>query len=85
MSKRKSPKYKKAMDLLSLLQYKLFGEIFHIVPSSTWKTTVDWGGHLTPAESRASIGSLEYTETVNNLRPYMFCSSNWIREKKLKI
>lgn len=85
LAKTKSVKYKKALEYLSLLYYKFTGEMLIIQPSPSWNLTVDWGGHLTPSEYRASIGNLEYTETVNVLRPYMFCSSNWIREKKIKL
>lgn len=85
ISKTKSTKYKKALEYLSLLYYKITGENIIIPSLSSWKLSVDWGGHLTPSELRASFGNLDYIETVNVMRPYMFCSSNWIKEKKIKL
>jgi len=85
ISKTKSSKYKKALEYLSLMYYRISGDMIIIPSAPTWKLSVDWGGHLTPVEYRASIGHLEYNETLNVLRPYMFCSSNWIREKKIKL
>lgn len=84
ISKTKSPKYKKALTLLTLLYLKLVGVVITIPAAASWKLTTDWGGHMSPHEFRASTGLLEYTETVNTLRPYMFCSSNWIREKRVR-
>jgi hypothetical protein len=85
ISKTKSSKYKKSLEYLSLLYFKINGEIAIIQSSPNWKLTSDWGGHLSSNEYRASIGTIEYLETTNVLRPYMFCSSNWIREKKIKL
>ena len=84
ISRTGSPKYKKSLTLLTLLYLKLTGEVSSIPVAGTWKLTMDWGGHMTPQEYRASSGMLEYKETVNTRRPYMFCSSNWIREKRVK-
>jgi len=84
ISMTKSPKYKRALTLLTLLYLKIFGVLIKIPTAGTWKLTADWGGHMTPHEFRASTGLLEYTETINTKRPYMFCSSGWIREKRVK-
>jgi hypothetical protein len=84
LSRTKSPKYKKSLTLLTLLYSKLTGELAVIPRSGTWKTTTEWGGHMTPQEYRASIGPLEYTETVNVRRPYMFSTSQYIQERRLK-
>lgn len=85
LAKTKSAKYKKALEYLSLLYYKITGESVIIPSLSSWKLSLDWGGHLTPTELRASVGNLDYNETVNVMRPYMFCSSNWIKERKIKL
>lgn len=84
LSRTKSPKYKKSLTLLSLLYCKLMGELAVIPRSGTWKTTTEWGGHMSPQEYRASIGPLEYTETINVRRPYMFSTSQYIQERRLK-
>lgn len=84
LSRTKSPKYKKALGLLSLMYFKLTGNISVIPHAGSWKITKDWGGHLTPQEYRASVGSLEYTETTNIRRPYMFCTSQYIQERRIK-
>lgn len=84
ISKTKTPKYKRSLTLLTLLYLKLMGTVAKIPVAGTWKLTTDWGGHMTPHEFRYSTGILEYKETVNVRRPFMFCSSNWIRENRLK-
>ena len=84
LSRTTSPKYKKSLTLLTLLYLKLVGVICTIPTAGSWKLTTDWGGHMSPPEYRSTTGLLEYTETVNIRRPYMFCSSNWIREKRIK-
>jgi len=40
---------------------------------------------LTILEFRATFGKIEYLETVNTRRPYMYCSSQYIAEKKIKM
>jgi hypothetical protein len=83
IARTKSATYRKALTLLTLLYFKLIGTLEKIPIAGTWKLTTDWGGHMSPLEFRASNGILEYTETVNTKRPYMFCSSNLIKEKRL--
>lgn len=56
---------------------------FPAAPS--WKLLKDYGGHLTIEEWRSTFGKLEYDPTVNSRRPYMFCSSQYISEKKIKL
>jgi hypothetical protein len=84
ISRTKSSTYRKSLTLLTLLYLKLVGNIETIPIAGTWKLTTEWGGHMSPTEYRSSNGLLEYTETVNTKRPYMFCSSNLIKEKRLK-
>lgn len=58
----------------------------HDFPTApTWKLLKDYGGHLTIEEWRSTFGKLEYDATVNTRRPYMFCSSQYISEKKIKL
>jgi len=83
LSRTKSPKYKKSLTHLTLLYKKIFGMITTIPAAPSWKLTEDWGGHLSPQEYRASTGMLEYVETINVKRPYMFCSSTLVRERRL--
>jgi hypothetical protein len=85
LNQRNSTKYKEAAALLSLLFYTLYKRKDELPAAPSWKTLKDYGGHLTIQEFRASFGKLEYEETVNNRRPYMFCSSQYISEKRLKL
>lgn len=98
LTQRSNVKYKDSLTLLSLM-YTIFHRIpakaptevkssvidqisFSVAPS--WKILSDHGGHLTIEEYRASFGILEFQETVNTKRPYMFCSSQYISEMKIK-
>lgn len=85
LSRTKSPKYKRALTLLTLLYLKLMGKITIIPTAGTWKVLYEWGGHLTPQEYRASTGLLEYIETVNVRRPYMYSTSAYVQEKRLRV
>ena len=85
LSQNLNSRYKESTTLLSLLYIKLTGStITHIPPSPSWKVLVEYGGHLTIKEYRATFGKLEYTETVSVRRPYMFCSSKYIEERRIK-
>jgi hypothetical protein len=85
LSQRNNVKYKESPGLLSLLLYILYRskDIIPVAPS--WKLLKEYGGHLTIQEFRSSFGKLEYEETVNSRKPYMFCSSQYIAEKRLKL
>jgi hypothetical protein len=86
-------KYKESITLLYLLFSILHSsdkkqanrkiEEFPVAPS--WKLLKDYGGHLTIEEWRSTFGKLEYDLTINSRRPYMFCSSQYISEKKIKL
>jgi len=78
-------KYKESLALLSLLLIKLYGKIVEIPTAPSWKIIKEYGGHLTIEEYRATFGKLEYTLTVNMRRPYMFCSSSYIEESRIKL
>jgi hypothetical protein len=85
LSQRNNMRYKDSASLLSLLLYVMYGirDIIPVAPS--WKNLKEYGGHLSIQEFRSSFGKLEYNETVNTRRPYMFCSSHYIKEKHLKL
>lgn len=85
-----NPRYKDSLTLLSLM-FSIFHEIpddsedadFDAAPS--WKLLKDYGGHLTYQEFRSSFGKLKYDVTVNTQRPYLYSSSQYIAEKKIKM
>ena len=56
---------------------------FPAAPS--WRLLKEYGGHLTIEEFRATFGKLEYELTVNTRRPYMYSSSQYVSEKKIKL
>lgn len=85
IARTKSIKYAKALTLLTLLYSKLVGDIAVIPVAPSWKVLIEWGGHLTPQEYRSSMGLLEYIETVNTKRPYMYPSSAYIQEIRVKV
>ncbi len=90
-----SAKYKESITLLSLLFSILHGiqSVFSVsgnpeidFPAApSWKLLREYGGHLTIEEYRATFGKLEYFVTVNVRRPYMYSSSQYIAEKKIKL
>ena len=85
LSQRNSVKYKDSAVLLS----RMF-EIFHGIKANyptapSWKILKEYGGHLTVQEYRATFGKLEYVSTVNVRRPYMFSSSQYLAEKRIKM
>lgn len=85
LSQNLNSRYKESNTLLSLLYLKLTGNsISHIPPAPSWKILIEYGGHLTIKEYRATFGKLEYTESVSVRRPYMFCSSKYIEERRIK-
>lgn len=85
LSHNLNSRYKESSTLLSLLYLKLTGSsISYIPPAPSWKVLIEYGGHLNIKEYRATFGKLEYTETVSIRRPYMFCSSKYIEERRIK-
>jgi len=85
MSKGDRSRYKDSLTLLSLLYEKLFGHKQIIPKAGDYKNLKDYGGHLTLEDYRNSFGILRYDETCNLRRPYMFSSSVYIKETKIKI
>ncbi len=84
-SRSRTSRYRESQTLLTLLYEKLFGEKITIPRAPSWKMTTDYGGHLTPEEFRSTFGRLEYDETVNIRRPYMFASSGYIQETRVRL
>jgi hypothetical protein len=78
-------KYKDSATLLTLLYLKIYGSSPTFPCAPTWKILKDYGGHLNISEFRSSFGRLEYEPTVNTRRPYMYSSSQYISEKKIKL
>jgi hypothetical protein len=86
ISQRGNIKYKESSSLLSLLFITFYGsqKSLPTITAPSWKLLKEYGGHLSIQEFRSSFGQLEYQETVNVRRPYMFSSSQYISEHKLK-
>lgn len=85
LTQRSNIKYKDSAALLSLLLNVLYKRRDIILAAPSWKLLKEYGGHLTIQEFRSTFGKLEYDETINTRRPYMFCSSQYISEKRLKL
>jgi len=81
--KNSGGRYQESCTLLMLLQYKIFGVTYEIPTAGTWKVLEDWCGHLTNEEYMQTLGKLAYEETSNIRRPYMYCSSAYIKEIKI--
>ena len=85
LNQRNSSKYKESATLLTLLFYIFYNKVADFDPAPSWKLLKDYGGHLTIQEFRSTFGKLAYDETVNIRRPFMFCSSQYIAERKIKL
>lgn len=85
IGRTQSSRYKESLTLLTLLYQKIFGEIIIIPPAPSWKLLSAYGGHLTPSEFRESASILEYKETVNIRRPFMYSTGEYILEKKIRV
>lgn len=84
-SRGSNVKYKDSSSLLSLLYRTFYKREPDFPEAPSWKLLKDYGGHYTIDEFRASFGQLEFSETVNIRRPYMFCTSQYIAEKRIKL
>lgn len=84
LSRSKSSKYKSSLTLLTLLRFKITGEISIIpLPSGSWKDTIEYGGFMSPAKLREDSGTLTYEEISANVEgPFMFPRSCYIRQKE---
>jgi hypothetical protein len=77
--------YKNSMALLSLMHLLAYGTVVNIpYAPDAQKTLKMFGGHLTIEKYREGFGVLEYTETCNWRRPYLFCSARYIEERKVR-
>jgi hypothetical protein len=79
------PKYRKALTYLSTLHLRLTGKLSVIPRGKSWRLGIEWGGHMTARQQRASVGLLDYIETINVERPYMFCTGQLIQEHRVKV
>lgn len=82
---KKKPSTLKKPALDAPIKRDTDAEDIHFPAAPSWKLLKDYGGHLTIDEWRSTFGKLEYDLTVNVRRPYMFCSSQYISEKKIKL
>jgi len=82
-----SHKYKNSLSYMTLMYKKIHGitGVPPIIPSAGPLSILEkYGGHMTIEEYRSSFGILEYNETVNIRRPYMFSCSAYIEEIKVQ-
>lgn len=85
ISQGTSALYKESLTLLTLLCKILYNTdpLSSPIPvAPSWKLLKEYGGHLTINQFRSSFSRIEYRETVNVRRPYMYCSSKYISETK---
>jgi hypothetical protein len=82
---KNSLKYNESSTLLSLLFHKLSGKPPNFPKAPLWKTLKDYGGHLSIFEFRETFGRIEYSPSINTRRPYMYCTSEYIKEKRVKL
>jgi hypothetical protein len=75
-------RYQKSVTLLSLLYFRLYGEIININSAPSWKVIDKWGGHLSIEEFRDSFCKVTYIITPNIKRPFMFSCGALIEEKQ---
>lgn len=83
----KSYKYHKSLSYLTLMYKKMYNTQIissNIPRAHPIEVLRDYGGHLTIQEYRESFGMINYEETPNVRRPYMYSSSDYIEETKVK-
>ena len=79
--RRDESKYSNAWTLLPLLYTKLTNRLtIPISDAPHWKMLKDYGGHLLIDEFRKAFGKLDYIETSNLRRPYMYTCSAIVQE-----
>lgn len=84
IEQRQDVKYKDSLGLLGQLYTALYDKRPEYPIAPSWKLIDTWGGHLTIQQYRASFTRVEYEETINIRRPYIFCSSQYLAERKIK-
>ena len=78
-------KYHQSLTLLLLLYSKLTNRTTNAIPGAPhWKLLKAYGGHLTIDEFRQTFGKLEYVQTPNIKRPYMYTCSSIVQEQSTK-
>ncbi len=83
---RSDIKYRESLTLLLLLYFKLTNRTTHTIPEAPhWKLLKAYGGHLTTDEFRQTFGKLEYIQTPNIKRPYMYTCSAIVQEYPINI
>ena len=77
-------KYRESLTLLLLLYSKLTNHTTNTIPEAPhWKLLKAYGGHLTIDEFRQTFGKLEYIQTPNIKRPYMYTCSSIVQEQPI--
>jgi hypothetical protein len=84
LDQRSNPKYKESLALLGQLFQFYHGVAPDFPRAPSWKLLKEFGGHLTVKEFRATFGKIEYTETTNACRPYMFCSAQYVAGRRFR-
>lgn len=79
------PSYKKSITLLNLMYSKCNEDCKpstenKIKKAGSWKLLEKWGGPLTITEYRKSFDNIEYFETSNVRKPFMFTSHFYFEE-----
>jgi len=79
-------KYQGSLTLLLLLYSKLTNRTVLTIPEAPhWKLLKAYGGHLTIEEFRQTFGKLEYIQTPNIKRPYMYTCSSIVQEQSINV
>ena len=79
-------KYQESLTLLLLLYSKLTNRTVLTIPEAPhWKLLKAYGGHLTIEEFRQTFGKLEYIQTPNIKRPYMYTCSSIVQEQSINV
>ncbi len=77
-------KYRESLTLILVLYTKLVNHTPQTIPEAPhWKLLKSYGGHLTIDEFRQTFGKLEYVQTPNIKRPYMYTCSSIVQEQSL--
>jgi hypothetical protein len=84
LSMKGNPLYKDCSSNLTYLYFLIIGRIDNIPMAPSWKLLKAFGGHLSIKEYRATFDVLDYKETTNTMRPYMYSNSRYIEERKVK-
>jgi hypothetical protein len=72
-------KYRSCFTLISLMLMKM-GIAEEIPPAPSWKILIEYDGHLTIDEFRASFDKIRYTELNNYQLPIMLMTHSYTKE-----